>query len=81
MQSFILISPTVWPHCTMQCYRQTNRTDRQADAIACRVRNIITLSSSKVDTGKSAKDAWSKVPVREVIKGGGRSRMATRSTG
>ena len=49
---------------------RAGRTE-EADAIACRVRTIITRSSSKwlrkVDTRKSAKDAWTKV--REVTKG------------
>ena len=49
---------------------RAGRTE-EANAIACRVRAIITRSSSrwlrKVDTRKSSKDAWTKV--REVTKG------------
>jgi len=55
--------------------RRKNRLMRagwteEADAIACRVRTITRSSSRwlrKVDTRKSAKDAW--IKVREVIKG------------
>ena len=49
---------------------RAGRTE-EANAIACRVRTIITRSSSrwlrKVDTRKNSKDAWTNV--REVTKG------------